>query len=498
MLNDEDWSTEYTSFFTLFDSISNFVIFINEKGKILFSNTTFNIYSGYSKEELKNNNFKIVLSETSSELFDMTIKSELEKNQSWKGELEHIRRDGSKFWTSSSISYIKNKNGLFLGYFIIENDISQLKEITTQLEYKASLLYDEKLKIETIVNNIPFSILVIEEDGTILFENEIFKTNFKSEFNNELLINSNINDYQTNVLIESIKILMTSKENHDMMINLKSNVHLQINIIPLKFDENDYIFIIVIRDVTKLIEFDLLQKQFVTSVSHELRTPIASILLSINNYISYMGKLSEEENASLLQFNQQIANVLKNMVEDLLIISHIDNKKLRLRNWIKLNIYNQINQVTLQLKPQIDIKNINVILNCENPLFLNSDEERLNQIIRIPFENAIKYSSKDSTIIICCSQSKIDNQKPEAKSRVSITIIDQGIGIQSSEQKFLFKRFFRGSNVQNIQGTGIGLSILKELIDILRGEILIESQENKGTKVTIILPNLEKSPDRSV
>ena len=69
------------------------------------------------------------------------------------------------------------------------------------------------------------------------------------------------------------------------------------------------------------------------------------------------------------------------------------------------------------------------------------------------------------------------------------------MGIKSSEMKYLFKRFFRGSNVQNLQGTGIGLSILKELVNLVHGLIFIESEENIGTKVIIFLPILKDNPN---
>jgi len=69
-----------------------------------------------------------------------------------------------------------------------------------------------------------------------------------------------------------------------------------------------------------------------------------------------------------------------------------------------------------------------------------------------------------------------------------IEIIDQGIGIPESEQKFLFERFFRASNVENIQGTGLGLNIVKRYVALLNGTIDFESRENKGTKFKIYLP----------
>ena len=168
--------------------------------------------------------------------------------------MELIRKDNTKYWTTGSFTKIQNLNNeQNSAFLIIEDDISYIKELTSQLEYRANLLYEEKLKIENIVNNIPYSIIVLEKDGTILYQNEFFKTSFKNEFQRELLINSNIDNYSPNVLIESIKIMMNYNEKRDMIINLKSNVHLQINIIPLNYSDDNSIFITVIRDIQILL-----------------------------------------------------------------------------------------------------------------------------------------------------------------------------------------------------------------------------------------------------
>ena len=237
-----------------------------------------------------------------------------------------------------------------------------------------------------------------------------------------------------------------------------------------------------------------MQKQFVTTFYNELRTQIASILLSINNYISYREKLNEEQNRNLLTIIQQNANVLKNIVEDLLIISHIDNKKLQLRNWIQLNLSTQIKQVIMQLEPQAVMKNIEIQLNCEFSINIYCDDERLSQILRIPLENAIKYSFNDQNIIINCMDSYIGPYNSKNEKGILISIKDFGLGIKSSELKFLFRRFFRGSNVQHLQGTGIGLSILNDLVNLLKGSVFVESTENTGTEILIFLPNSDQNP----
>lgn len=486
---------QFSNFFSIFDTIPSLIIFTSTHGKILYSNCAFEKTSGYSKQELSGMGIQDLFSNNFVEFYNYNIKQNLETGKNWNGELEHKRKDNSIYWTSSSFTNVFNKNHEIYGYFIIEEDITPLKELTNQLEFRASRLYEEKLKIETILDNIPYSVIVIEQDGTILYKNEIFKTSFKNEFKRDLLVNSNITSYSPNIIIENIKKMMNHDEKGEMIIKLKSNINLQMNTISMNFGDKNIIFIVVIRDITNFIEFDLLQKQFVTSVSHELRTPIASILLSVNNYISYNERLSDDQKNNLLQIIQQNANVLKNIIDDLLIVSRIDNKKLKLRNWINLNLNNQINQVILQLSPQISLKTLKVTSSCEKYYNIFCDEERLSQIIRIPLENAIKYSFENQRIVITCSSYQSGKYNPSNKPGFLISIRDFGIGIKSSELKFLFRRFFRGSNVQNIQGTGIGLSILREIVSLVKGQVFIESEENKGTTVIIFLPVLENMPN---
>ena len=201
--------------------------------------------------------------------------------------------------------------------------------------------------------------------------------------------------------------------------------------------------------------------------------------------------MNEEQNNNLLQIIKQNANVLKNIVGDLLIISHIDNKKLQLRSWTKINVSFQIRQVLLQLQPLMDTKDLKYKLECEDDINIFSDTERFDQIIRIPIENAIKYSNNNQQIIIEVTRNYEGVFNPDNLPGILIKIKDFGIGIKSEELKFMFKRFFRGSNVQNIQGTGIGLSILREIVILLNGQVNIESQENIGTEILIFLPIIE-------
>ena len=94
--------------------------------------------------------------------------------------------------------------------------------------------------------------------------------------------------------------------------------------------------------------------------------------------------------------------------------------------------------------------------------------------------NAIKYSGEGSVIDLILS----------VKDDIRIIVNDQGIGIPEEEQHNLFERFFRANNVTNIQGTGLGLNIVKKYVDMMDGEIQFSSQVNKGSTFTVILPKL--------
>ena len=477
----------------LFEFGSNSVAILDQNGDILYANPFFIVNTEHSKEEILTLNYRDLISPEFISKFDKIFSIDLQSSISWRGEIEHIRKNTSIYWTTSY--FFKKKSDEFEDFFLVfEDDISSIKHLTTQLEIKANQLYEEKYKIETILDNIPYGILVIEPDFTINYQNERIMEMMEKEFKRKLLINSNLINYLPNVIISEIIELMKFEINKELIVNFDSNKHWQINTLILENENTEKIFITVLRDISSFIEFEKLQKQFITSVSHELRTPIASILLSINNFISFRDKLNDSQNNSLLKIIRQNAYVLKNIVEDLLIVSNIDNKKLAIRSWKELELSTLLKDTILQMNPQIEQKNISIDLICPECLNIFGDEERLSQIIRIPLDNSIKYSDSNSEIIISVLDNYHGIYNMREENGLLITIKDFGIGIRKNEMNYTFKRFFRGSNVQNIKGTGIGLSILKELVQLINGQVFIESEESKGTKVMIFIPKLNQRP----
>ena len=109
-----------------------------------------------------------------------------------------------------------------------------------------------------------------------------------------------------------------------------------------------------------------------------------------------------------------------------------------------------------------------------------SDKRLIKNILLNLVSNAIKFSPEYSTIEIACTS---------AKDQLILSVKDAGIGISEEDQQHLFERFFRARNAQNIQGTGLGLHIVSKYIELLKGQIRLTSEENKGTTFTITLPS---------
>lgn len=221
------------------------------------------------------------------------------------------------------------------------------------------------------------------------------------------------------------------------------------------------------------------QKQFIEDASHELRTPV-SILEGHLSLLMRWGKkdpviLDESLKASLYEVSR-----LKKLVVDLLELTRAENLRTTLAQEI----------VDVEQMLQKLVKNLEMIhpdfqfdLKVENPLrMIWITEQHLQQILIILLDNAIKYSGENNKVQIIAKQSK---------NETILVVEDFGIGIPKEHVSDVFNRFYRVDKARSRAngGTGLGLSIAKRLISKYNGDIIIESQEGKGTKVTVILPD---------
>lgn len=479
-------------FSKIIEQALNSIIITNEEGIVEYINMSFLNLSGFKLHELIGHNYDITLKKESKEKFNSAFKEILLSRDSWKAELQHSKSNGESYWVSVYITKLFDENNTLLNYFIIEDDITSIKELTIQLKEKTSSLFEEKIKIESILNNIPFGVSVIQDNKEIIFLNNSFSSVVFNEYDIQLQIGEKIDNYKNIRLFEIILLKIERLENHSEIITIGSSKW-ELSLTFIKTENLKNIIIIILRDITEVIEFELLQKQFVATVTHELRTPITSIQLSINNYRTYFEQLTDAQKSNLITMISQSSSILKNKIQDLLILSKIDLRSLEFRKIEKFNIIIEIQNAILATNSQLEDKNMSTSLIHKGDLFINGDKERFRQILRIALENSIKYSFKDNGIIITVKDKYFGKYNKNKTLGVLICIKDFGIGIPSKEISLIGNRFFRGTNVTHIEGTGIGLSILKEILSLFKGDYYIKSIEGKGTSLILFFPITEEN-----
>ncbi len=376
-----------------------------------------------------------------------------------------------------------------------EETLSKSRDyLKMQVERKTKDLTIEKRKIELILNTIKDGVLVLDEAGKVILTNDISRKLYYQIFNQELIIGTNLVLSTGNLFYDTVKELFLSEDPKEISIEPKSGLHLQFVSAKGTYPELASIgTIIEFRDVTPFIEFDNMRKQFVSTVSHELRTPITVITQSINNYEKYGDQLPENTKAKLFSAISRNAKLLHELIEDLLLVSRIDERRVKF-HWQDYDIEQVLSDVIAQMEPRAKAKSIKISKSIKVETTLFGDPKRMAQIFRIILDNSMKYSHTGNIITINGSDDYKGEYNTNGVNGIILQFSDTGIGISEEDLPKLFDRFFRSKRVSHISGTGLGLGIARELVHLHKGEIFIESRLNYGTNVIVFLPRLNKEP----
>ena len=236
--------------------------------------------------------------------------------------------------------------------------------------------------------------------------------------------------------------------------------------------------VVVIQDVTKQQKLDQMRKEFVANVSHELRTPLTTLKIYTETLID--GAIEDKENAMhFLGVMEKEADRMTALVQDLLELSRIDNKQIQLQ-FVLLDLKSIIEEVLEAQHVHIIKKGHTLSVSYdENDLyFITGDAFRVRQILHNILSNAIKYTEGEGEISVSMKK---------RKGKIEIYIKDTGMGIPREDIERIFERFYRVDKARSrkLGGTGLGLSIAKELMLLHGGDIHIESEVGKGSKVLL-------------
>ncbi len=233
-------------------------------------------------------------------------------------------------------------------------------------------------------------------------------------------------------------------------------------------------------------ELSELKTRFLSIASHEFKTPLAGILSSLQLIKRYLEK-DKPNWEKLIHYPkiethfdkiEESITLLNTILDDFLSLGKLEENKVQV-HYNKINIPSFMNETIKEIKVLCKKgQEIKYVQSSEDQT-IHLDKHILKNIMNNLITNSIKYSPANTLIEV----------KSEFKAEfMQIAVKDQGIGIPTSEQKNLFKRFFRANNAASISGTGLGLSIVWRFVNIMGGHISYESEENQGTTFYVKFP----------
>lgn len=225
----------------------------------------------------------------------------------------------------------------------------------------------------------------------------------------------------------------------------------------------------------ELSKNEILKNDFISNVSHEIKTPLAVI----QNYAKALTNknLDEETKEKYLNSLQNACKKLSDLITNILKLNKLENQNLKL-DLKQFNLSESITNQILNYETLIENKNIELECDIEEDINIISEETYLEIIWSNLISNAIKFTDNNGKIII--SLRKLNNE-------IIFKIKDTGCGIDSETGKNIFEKFYQGDTSHSKEGNGLGLALVKKVIDILGGKIQVESEKGIGTTFTVKL-----------
>lgn len=237
----------------------------------------------------------------------------------------------------------------------------------------------------------------------------------------------------------------------------------------------------IIRDINKMTKelagIETLRSDFIATVSHEIKTPIAAL----RNYGTLLEQpdLPDEKRLEYAKTIILLTHHLSDLITNILKLNKLENQNI-FPEFKKCNLSELICECLLAFENEWERKNIEIKTDIDDDIYINTDAELLMLVWSNLFSNAIKFTPSGGTVSISLKKEK---------EKIVATVSDTGCGMSEEIGKHIFEKFYQGDSSHSTAGNGLGLALVKRVIDIFNGEIHVESSLGKGSTFIVKLKN---------
>jgi PAS domain S-box-containing protein len=406
-------------------------------------------------------------------------------------ELEIEAFDGTHKYILNSGIPIRDEQGHILGALTVNQDITEIKQISAELERQRTFL-------RQVIDVSPSMIFVKDYNARFVLANPMVAKMYDTTV--DALLGKTDADFnpslqEVDAFLEADRRVINSGE--PLFLEEPITAHtgetrwLQTTKVPIVSAAGKFV-LGVATDITerkkseatlqqafeKEKELGDLKTRFVSMASHEFRTPLATILALTETLMAYRQKLSDAQIEQRLGKIQDQIGHLKDIMEDVLLLARMQARRVEF-NPVKVNLDGLCRSVMDEFQSRTDIAH-KFFYTCDERLYeVTLDKKLMRQIINNLVSNAVKYSPADKPITVSLAY--------ESETLI-FKVQDEGIGIPEADLKHLFEPFHRAANVGAISGTGLGMVITKESVELHGGTITVVSQVGVGTTFTVNIP----------
>ncbi|OFY68418.1 MAG: hypothetical protein A2265_03485 [Bacteroidetes bacterium RIFOXYA12_FULL_33_9] len=483
------------------ENASSSIVVTDKEGNIEYVNTYFEKLTGYTKEEAKGKNPRILKSGYSNDEFYKNLWNTVIKGDDWKGEFKNIKKNGDIYWENASITSIKNDKNEITHFIAVKEDITERKK-------NEQILSQLQEELQVIIDNIPALIYYKDTENRFVRANKAFadimhvkKEELEGKSSFELFPKEQAELYwkddkevietgvgKTTIIEQMNSAIGTRWMETDKIPYRNSNgeivgvIGFSVDITDRKLNDE------ALKDaVEKANAANKSKSEFLANMSHEIRTPMNAVI-----GFAQILKKRLPENTNVDDYVNGIinsGNSLLSLINDILDLSKIESNKMEI-HYEPIMVYDFINNIEQIFKLRCESKGITFIINIPSsfPESILIDETRLRQVLFNLIGNAVKFTHTGSIQVdISITENK------QSKFDAIFEVRDTGIGISLDDSERIFQAFQQQSNAITKQygGTGLGLAITKRLVEMMNGEIMLKSVLGKGSSFKVKLKNIQ-------
>ena len=353
----------------------------------------------------------------------------------------------------------------------------EVKRTTASLKKRTEISEAERSRLELVFNNIHDSVMILDQEKNILLLNPAMSRAFG--LNAKTAIGKPVLDILKHP--DLIALITRTNINDPLQYHEVSFPDGRVGNAQLAAI-HEVGYAITMQDITYLKETDRIRSEFVNTVSHDLRSPLTSVM-GYSELVERVGPLNNDQRDFLNRIRDGIKHITS-LVNGLLDLGSVEAGFDTQREFVQVE--GVLHYTLDMLQGQIKSKRLKVHTEIAQALpALRANPIRLRQVLDNVVGNAIKYSNSNGEIRI-----SIHCQGDQ----MILQVTDQGPGIPSTEQQYIFDKFYRGSNITSeIEGSGLGLAIVKTIVENHQGRIWVESAAGKGSSFFIVLPLFSES-----